>query len=185
MWSNSKRLNLQFHPRNLLQSKTSKHQGTMSIFVQWLLTANLLLATVSTVILGSEYHRIHDHILLSDGSPIPLLSNTRRIKRGACSARRSNEIKFLNYEELNTKFRDFSRYVKLCRWSSFVIIILTCTNWYIFAQIYNLMKGSQCILIIHDGQWVQNIHIAQDASGIVSVQIPLSWFQLTHAVAHL
>jgi hypothetical protein len=32
------------------------------------LTAKLLLALASTVILGSESHRTHDHILLSDGS---------------------------------------------------------------------------------------------------------------------
>jgi hypothetical protein len=38
------------------------------LFVKWLLTAKLLLALVGTVILGSEYQKTHDHILLSDGS---------------------------------------------------------------------------------------------------------------------
>jgi hypothetical protein len=33
----------------------------------WLRTANLLLALANTVIFGSESHRTHDHILLSDG----------------------------------------------------------------------------------------------------------------------
>jgi hypothetical protein len=34
----------------------------------WLLTAKLLLALASTVILDSQSHGTHDHILLSDGS---------------------------------------------------------------------------------------------------------------------
>lgn len=38
--------------------------------------AKLLLAFVSTVILGSEPHRTHDHVLLSDGTRSPKIAAT-------------------------------------------------------------------------------------------------------------
>jgi hypothetical protein len=42
--------------------------GVVQLFPTLVLTAKLLLALASTVILGSESHGTHDYILLSDGS---------------------------------------------------------------------------------------------------------------------
>jgi hypothetical protein len=50
----------------MLKNKT--HLSTFKIFCADSLTAKLLLALSNKVVLGSESHGTHDHILLSDGS---------------------------------------------------------------------------------------------------------------------
>jgi hypothetical protein len=63
------------------------------------LTAKLLLDLASIVILGSESHGTHDHILLSDGSVSLLRTGSRQI--------------YMYHRALNANFKASERYAKV------------------------------------------------------------------------